>query len=88
MNKKLVIVGAGEFAEIAYEYFTYDSDYEIVGFVVEKDYIKEKELFGKPITPLEDILTDYLTDNIFYTQLLHILSSTESERDYTSIVKS
>ena len=43
-KKKLVIVGAGEFAEIAYEYFTYDSDYEVVGFAVEKAYIKEKEL--------------------------------------------
>ena len=38
MGKKLVIVGDGEFAEIAYEYFTYDSELEVAGFVVEKDY--------------------------------------------------
>ena len=35
---KLVIIGAGEFAEIAYEYFTYDSPYEVVAFAVEKKY--------------------------------------------------
>ncbi|UWQ77060.1 hypothetical protein [Leisingera sp. M658] len=26
MSKKLLIIGAGEFADIAYEYFTVDSD--------------------------------------------------------------
>ena len=31
-TKKLLIVGAGELAEIAYEYFTYDSRYEAIGF--------------------------------------------------------
>ena len=35
-NKNLVIVGDGEFAEIAYEYFTYDSDYKVEAFAVEK----------------------------------------------------
>jgi hypothetical protein len=28
-RKKLLIVGDGEFAEIACEYFTHDSDYEV-----------------------------------------------------------
>ena len=28
---KLVIIGAGEFGEIAYEYFTADSDYAEIG---------------------------------------------------------
>lgn len=38
-TKKLVIVGSGETADIAYEYFTYDSDYEVIGFSVDKEYI-------------------------------------------------
>ena len=33
-NKKLILVGAGELAEIAYEYFTHDSEYEVVAFSV------------------------------------------------------
>ncbi len=41
-TKKLVLIGAGEFAEIAYEYFTYDSSYEVVGFSVEKEYLKKQ----------------------------------------------
>lgn len=54
-NKKLVIVGAGEFAEIAYEYFTYDSGYEVVAFAVEKEYKIAEELFGLPIVSFETI---------------------------------
>lgn len=53
--KQLVIVGAGELAQIAYEYFTFDSDYEVAGFVVERAYLKESLLCGKPIYPFEEI---------------------------------
>ena len=42
-SKKLVIVGAGEFAEIVYEYFMLDSPYEVVGFVVEEKIFKGKK---------------------------------------------
>ncbi|WP_458369351.1 acetyltransferase [Pseudomonas mandelii] len=54
-NKKLVIVGAGELAMIAYEYFTYDSAYEVYGFAVERDYIESATLNELPIVPLEDV---------------------------------
>lgn len=54
-NKRLIIVGAGELAMIAYEYFTYDSDYEVCGFAVERDYIESTTLYELPIVPLEDV---------------------------------
>ena len=54
-NKKLVIVGAGEFAEIAYEYFTYDSCYEVAGFCVEEAYINVDTLCGLSVAPLENL---------------------------------
>jgi len=74
-KEKLVIVGAGEFAQIAYEYFTYDSPYEVVSFSVEKEFIKDKELFGLPVIPFEELekLYDPLKHKVFvavtYTQL-------------------
>ena len=37
---KLVIFGAGEFAHIAHEYFSHDSDYEVVAFVVDDAFHK------------------------------------------------
>lgn len=55
MGTKLVLIGAGEMAEIAYEYFTHDSDYDVVAFCVERDYIRQPELNGKPVVAYEDL---------------------------------
>jgi sugar O-acyltransferase (sialic acid O-acetyltransferase NeuD family) len=54
-NKKVVIAGAGELAMIAYEYFTYDSSYEVCGFAVEREYIESSELYDLPIVPFEEM---------------------------------
>lgn len=52
---KLVIIGDSAFAEIAYEYFTHDSEFEVVAFSVERDYLKRTELFGLPVVPFETL---------------------------------
>lgn len=54
-TKKLIIFGDSAFAEIAYEYFTHDSAYEVAGFTVSKEYLKKHELFGLPVLPFEEI---------------------------------
>jgi sugar O-acyltransferase (sialic acid O-acetyltransferase NeuD family) len=61
-TKKLVIVGTGETADIAYEYFTHDSPYEVVAFSVNKEYINQNELFGLPIVEFEDLEVLYPID--------------------------
>lgn len=59
-NRKLIIVGDTAFAEIAYEYFTYDSEYEVVAFSVESAYLKKESLFGLPVVPFEILEETYL----------------------------
>ncbi len=54
-KRKLIIVGASAFAEVAYEYFTHDSPYDVHAFSVDKKFIKQDSLFGKPILPLEEL---------------------------------
>ena len=54
-TKKLIIFGDSAFAEIAYEYFTYDSEYEVCGFTVSKEYLGETEKFGLPVVTFEAI---------------------------------
>lgn len=54
-NKKLIIVGDSAFAEIAYEYFTHDSEYKVVAFAVELNFITKDSLFGLPVVPLEKV---------------------------------
>lgn len=54
-KRKLIIGGDSAFAEIAYEYFTHDSDYEVVAFTVEAEYLTRDSLFGVPIVPFETL---------------------------------
>lgn len=54
-NRRLVIVGDGLIAEVAYEYFTHDSEYEVVAFAVEGEYISRPQLFSLPIVPFENV---------------------------------
>lgn len=71
-NKKLVIVGDSAFAQVAYECFTHDSDYEVVGFAVESAYLKNKELFGLPIVSFEQIEDHFRPGEVdFYAALVY-----------------
>ena len=54
-DKKLIIVGDSSFAEIAYEYFTHDSPYEVVAFSVEKNFLKRENMFGLPMIAFEEL---------------------------------
>lgn len=58
-TRKLVIVGDSAFAEIAYEYFTHDSSYEVKAFSVETPFLKKDRLFGLPVVPLETLEQTY-----------------------------
>jgi len=58
-DKKLVIIGAGETAAIAYEYFTHDSDYAVAGFSVERDYLAATEFYGLPVVPFDELTDAY-----------------------------
>ncbi len=53
--RKIVIVGDGETAELAYEYFTHDSPHEVVGFSVEREYLKKEKMFDLPVVAFEEI---------------------------------
>jgi sugar O-acyltransferase (sialic acid O-acetyltransferase NeuD family) len=57
--KKLIIFGTGSFAEVAHFYFSNDSDYEVVGFTVDSNHLKEKKLFDLPIIPFENIESSF-----------------------------
>jgi sugar O-acyltransferase (sialic acid O-acetyltransferase NeuD family) len=57
--KKVIIFGNSSFAHLAYYYFLHDSDYQIVAFTVNKDYVTKKTLFGLPVIPFETIEKKY-----------------------------
>lgn len=61
MNKrrKLILVGDSIFAQVAYEYFTYDSEYEVVAFSVEQKYLRCETMFGLPVVAFESLPENY-----------------------------
>jgi sugar O-acyltransferase (sialic acid O-acetyltransferase NeuD family) len=90
-NRKLIIAGDTAFAEIAYEYFTRDSEYEVVAFCVERDYLTKNTLFGLPIVAFESLENAYDPRDydvyvaMVYTQLNRLrtrLSTQAKEKGY------
>ncbi|SDE48803.1 acetyltransferase [Sporomusa acidovorans] len=63
-REDIVIVGLGEIAEIAMDYFSYDSPYKVVAFSAESSYIKDNTFLGLPIVELESI-TDYFSPKTY-----------------------
>lgn len=57
--EKIIIVGIGETADIAYEYFTQDSDYEVVAFSVNMEYKNSESYHGLPLIELEELVNIY-----------------------------
>jgi sugar O-acyltransferase (sialic acid O-acetyltransferase NeuD family) len=90
-DRKLVIVGDSAFAEVAFEYFTRDSRYEVVAFAVEEAFLKKDELLGLPVVPFETLADRFPPADhdvfvaIVYTQLNRLrtrLARTAKEAGY------
>lgn len=64
-TKKLIIFGLEDFAQIAYEYFSFDSEYEVVAFTVNRDYVTKDSLFGLPVVPFEELTEKFSPDDHF-----------------------
>lgn len=58
-NRKLILFGTGAFAEVAYWYFTQDSDFEVVCFTADKSYCDKPDVNGIPLIPFDEIEKRY-----------------------------
>jgi len=59
MKRKCVIFGAEDVAELAYYYFTNDSEVDVVGFSLDSAFIKEESFCGLPVVPFEEVANLY-----------------------------
>ncbi len=55
MSKRVVIFGSHKWAEVVYCYLKYDSEHEVVGFTVDKEYLVKPTLFDLPVVPFHDV---------------------------------
>ncbi len=63
MPKPLVIFGTAEIAALAKFYFTHDSDYEVVAFTVDDDYVTSDLYEDLPVVPFGEVKEKYSPDN-------------------------
>jgi len=82
MRRKLLLFGAGAFAEIAHYYFREDSDYEPVAFVVDASHLQETTYHGLPVVAWDEAARRFPTQDhdLFVALGLHRLNQTRAEK--------
>jgi sugar O-acyltransferase (sialic acid O-acetyltransferase NeuD family) len=63
--KDLFIFGIGEFAQLANYYFSNDSDYDVSGFIVDKEYLKDRIFDGLPVFSTDEFISNQNFKNSF-----------------------
>lgn len=58
-NKKLIIYGIGETAEIIADYFKQDSEYEVIAFTVDNEFKNLETLNGLPVIDFDEVSKVY-----------------------------
>lgn len=73
--KQVILFGNSPSAVMTYYQLTDDPEYSVKGFTVDKDYIKDKSLFGLPVLPFDSIEDEFSPEHydmliaIAYTQM-------------------
>jgi sugar O-acyltransferase (sialic acid O-acetyltransferase NeuD family) len=55
MTQELVIFGTRQIAEVLGWYFTHDSDYRVVAYTVDAEYLSESTFQGAPVVAFEEV---------------------------------
>jgi hypothetical protein len=59
MSNEIIIFGTGEYADLAHYYFNHDSEYEVVAFTADDEYVNSEMFNGLPLIPISRILEEY-----------------------------
>ena len=66
MNKKIILFGTGNIAEVAYYYLSKIDNYELVAFTKEQNYVRENEIkFNLPVVNFNILETIYNPDEYY-----------------------
>lgn len=85
-KKKVIIFGVLDTAELAHFYLLHDSEYEVVAFTVNAEYLKERNFCGLPVVAFEDVETIYpVSDYYFFAPMTGRRMNTMRERVYHAV---
>ena len=63
MKRRLVVFGAKQIAEVCAFYFDHDSDYDVVAFTVDGQFLDSSTFAGRPVVPFEEIASIHTPDS-------------------------
>jgi sugar O-acyltransferase (sialic acid O-acetyltransferase NeuD family) len=61
--RRLVILGCGNFGQAVHHFFVHDSDYEVVAFTVDGEFLEASSFLGLPVVPFEEVQDRYPPDD-------------------------
>jgi len=83
MKNKVVIFGTFDTAELAHYYLTNDSEYEVVAFTINKEYLKEDTFKGLPVIAFEELEKLYPpTEYLFFAPMTGTKMNNNRKRIY------
>lgn len=62
-TRKLLIFGAGEYAEVAFTYFKAAAEYQVTAFLIDREHRKANSFCGLPLVDFEDAMELYSPDD-------------------------
>jgi sugar O-acyltransferase (sialic acid O-acetyltransferase NeuD family) len=81
MMKKLLIFGNSKIAELAKYYFEKDTEYEVAGFCVDPEFIKESTFCDKPIVSFDDVQSIFSPEEYSFFVALSYTKLNELRRE-------
>src|SRR5262245_60373780 len=85
-ERKLIIFGAGDIAQIAGYYFERDGSFEVAAYAVDRDYLNGQAQFeGKPLVAFEDVEQRFPVDaHVMFVALSYSGMNRNRERKYAA----
>lgn len=62
MSKPLIIFGSGDLAQLTHYYFSNDTDFEVVAFTLDDEYIESPQCCGLPVVAFAQVADAYPPD--------------------------
>ena len=62
--RRIVIFGTGTGADTARRYFERDTPHQIVGYIVDREFLTSSTFNGRPVAAVEDALTTFPPDDV------------------------
>jgi len=84
--KEMIIFGTGDIADLAHYYFYNDSNYKIVAFTVDAEYMNINEFCGLPVVPFAEIMNYYPPEryDLFVALSYSKLNQTRKEKYFAA----